>query len=324
MFRNVKRRDFLKAAAISSTSLVIGPELARSAGNAIPTKLPKRAYKPGVELSIVGFPGLLLTRVDQANAARIVARAVERGCNYFDVAPAYGKAETHLGPALEPFRKDVFLACKTRARDAAGARKDLDNSLKLLRTDHFDLYQLHVLKDPQKDVDDVLAKGGAMETVLAARKAGIIKYIGFSAHTVESALHALERFEFDSVMFPLNFASIYKGEFGGAILELAKKKNCTRIAIKSMVNQEWPKGADKGKWKHLWYEPLEGNDADMAVRWALTRDITSAIPPGDETCLWKMLDIGANYRATTVDEDARLQKLAQDLNPLFRKGKVTG
>lgn len=324
MSDHFNRRDFLKTAALSSAALALGAGTVRAAdvaGNA--AKLPRRTYRPGVELSIIGFPGLLLSRVDQASAERIVAQAYERGCNYFDVAPAYGTAERKMGPALEPYRKNVFLACKTQKRDAAGCKQELDNSLKVLRTDHFDLYQLHVIKDPVKDVDAAFMKGGCMETILEAKKAGVIRHIGFSSHTVEAALAALNRYDFDSVMFPLNFASIYKGEFGDKILELAKQKNVARVSIKAMVKQEWPAGADKGKWRHLWYEPLEGADAALAIRWALSQEITAAVPPADETCLWAMMDVGQNYKPITPEESKQLAAMAQNLNPLFRKGKIT-
>jgi len=320
------RRTFLKTAAATSAALALSPPRLRAAANLPP--LPRRPYKPGTDVSIIAFPGLLLARGDQPAAARLVTTAVERGCNYFDVAPAYGngKAQDLMGPALEPFRKNVFLACKTKRRDAAGCKEELDNSLKALRTDHFELYQLHVIKDPAKDVDEAFKKGGCMDTILAAQKAGVVRHIGFSAHTVEAALAAMERFDFDSVMFPLNFASVYKGDFGPKILDLAKKKNITRICIKSMVKQEWPQGLPRnrrGKWQHLWYEPLEGPDAELAVRWSLSQDITAAIPPSDESCFLRALDIGATFKPTTPEEDHHLQTLAQSLTPLFRKGKLT-
>jgi aryl-alcohol dehydrogenase-like predicted oxidoreductase len=278
-----------------------------------------------VELSIIAFPGLLLNRIaDQDKCNRVVAQTFEMGCNYYDVAPAYGKAQERLGPALAPYRSKVFLACKTQGRDAERCKAEMEKSLELLKTDHFDLYQLHVLRYADKDVDVAFGKGGAMETILQAKKDGKIRYIGFSAHTMEAALAAMNRFDFDSVMFPLNFASIYKGEFGAPILELAKQKNTSRIAIKAMVKQEWPKGADKGKWKHMWYEPLEGKDAELAVRWSLSKEITAAIPPADETCLWAMMEIGRNFKPITADEDKQLVAMAQGLTPLFRKGKITG
>ena len=107
-----------------------------------------------------------LTEADQ-----YVGEAIDRGINYFDVAPSYGNAEQMLGPALAPYRDGVFLACKTGRRDAAGAQEELENSLRLMQTDHFDLYQLHAITSDE-DVQQAFGPGGAMETFLKARDAG--------------------------------------------------------------------------------------------------------------------------------------------------------
>ncbi|HXK93741.1 MAG TPA: aldo/keto reductase, partial [bacterium] len=107
--------------------------------------MPRRGYGSSEPLSIIGFGGIVVMNAEPAHAARVVARAVDRGVNYFDVAPTYGDAQDKLGPALEPYRDRVFLACKTTRRDKAGAEEELNDSLKKLRTDHFDLYQLHAL-----------------------------------------------------------------------------------------------------------------------------------------------------------------------------------
>jgi aryl-alcohol dehydrogenase-like predicted oxidoreductase len=96
--------------------------------------LARRDYKGGVKLSVIGFGGIVVCGMEQAAADRIVAEAFDRGVIYFDVAPSYfdGEAERKLGPALEPYRKRAFLACKTTVRDAAGARKELEESLERL------------------------------------------------------------------------------------------------------------------------------------------------------------------------------------------------
>jgi len=109
-------------------------------------------------------------------------------------------------------REKCFLACKTLERDAAGAAKELKRSLKLLRTDHFDLYQLHALMDVE-EVEEAFGPGGAMETILKAQQDGIIRYLGLSAHSEEAAHEAMDRFEFDSVLLPLNFPSWIKGTY---------------------------------------------------------------------------------------------------------------
>src|SRR4051812_27033325 len=101
--------------------------------------------KTGLDVSIIACGGIVVTDTPQAEANDIIAEAVDRGINYFDVAPSYGDAEVKLGPALEPHRHGVYLACKTGKRDKAGAAAELRQSLKNLRTDHFDVYQLHGL-----------------------------------------------------------------------------------------------------------------------------------------------------------------------------------
>jgi len=122
--------------------------------------------KTGHQLSVAGFGGIVVMNETPEDAARWVAKAVEEyDINYFDVAPTYGNAEERLGPALEPYRKDIFLACKNHKRDRAGAQADLDNSFKLLKTDYFDLYQFHNVHS-MACVDEILGKGGAMEVVL--------------------------------------------------------------------------------------------------------------------------------------------------------------
>ncbi len=109
-------------------------------------KIEKRSLgKTGEKLSMIGFGGIMVDKATTEESAIWVKEAIDNGINYFDVAPSYGNAEEMLGPALEPYRKDVFLACKTGERKKEGARKELEQSLKYLRTDHFDLYQLHAV-----------------------------------------------------------------------------------------------------------------------------------------------------------------------------------
>ena len=99
----------------------------------------------GQKLSIIAFAGIVVKEESAKDSSRYVSWAIDQGINYFDVAPGYGNAQNMLGPALGHYRSDVFLACKTKYRTGLEARADLENSLKLLRTDHFDLYQMHAM-----------------------------------------------------------------------------------------------------------------------------------------------------------------------------------
>src|SRR5579862_3358932 len=157
----------------------------------------KRAYgNTGVELSIVGLGGVVVMGVEQSEADRRTREAYDRGVNYYDVAPSYGDAEERLGPALVGLRDDVFLACKTGKRTRDEAAEELRTSLRHLKTDRFDLYQLHGVSTVQ-EAETCLAPGGALEAVLAARDSGLVRYVGFSAHSAEAALLLMDQFAFD-------------------------------------------------------------------------------------------------------------------------------
>ena len=151
-------------------------------------------------------------------ASNVVAEAVDRGVNYFDVAPSYGNAQERLGPALAPYRKNCFLACKTEGRKRDDSRAQLEESLRLLRTDHVDLYQFHALTK-MSDLDTVLGPGGAIETMEAAKKEGKIRFIGFSVHSAETALAAMDRYPFDTILFPVNWVLFSQANFGPQILK---------------------------------------------------------------------------------------------------------
>ncbi|HEY3928467.1 MAG TPA: aldo/keto reductase, partial [Candidatus Koribacter sp.] len=206
----MERRDFLKQSAFTAAA-------AASARLANATPAQPIARRPlgrtGEHLSIIGFGGIVVMNEDPAQSKNIVAEAVDRGINYFDIAPSYGNAQERLGPALAPYRKNCFLACKTEGRTKDDSRKQLEESLRLLKTDHVDLYQFHALTK-MSDLDKVLGPGGAMETMEAAKKEGKIRYIGFSVHSQETAVAAMHRYPFDTVLFPVNFVLFSQAKFG--------------------------------------------------------------------------------------------------------------
>jgi aryl-alcohol dehydrogenase-like predicted oxidoreductase len=281
--------------------------------------IPTRTYKNGIELSVIGFGGILVMNESTEEAARRVAEAIERGVNYFDVAPQYGNAEVMLGPALQPYRKNCFLACKTEHRDAEGARADLKRSFERLRTDHFDLYQLHHITDVKEDVDRVFARGGAWEVIEQAKKEGRIRHVGFSAHSVEGAYAAMDRYDFDSILFPVNFATFYKGNFGPQVLERAKQKGVRVLALKALAKQKWQDGNPlRSQYPKCWYEPLaEPKEADLGLRFALSQDVTAAIPPGEMKMFRLALDIVSDYKPIAEPERQQLKKMADALDPIF-------
>ena len=277
----------------------------------------KREYgNTGERFSIVGFGGILVSGVDADEARGLVAEAVDRGVDYFDVAPTYGNAQEMLGPALEPYRKGVFLACKTTERTAEGARRELEESLRLLRTDHVDLYQLHAV-NTDEDFEQVMGPGGALELFREARERGMTRYLGFSSHSSETALRLIEAVDFDSVLFPVNWSTWFAADFGPAVVAAAEARGTARLALKSLARGKMAAGAER-RWAKCWYEPLEDREvADMALRFTLSQPVTAAIPPGEPALFRMALEIAEGFTPVTEEEAARLRREAAASRPIF-------
>ncbi len=314
----MNRRDFLKQGT-TTASLALTAGIVE--GKTTPSKpIPRRTLgKTGESLSIVGMGGIVVMGATQDFANNIVAEAVDRGVNYMDIAPSYGDAQDRLGPALAPYRQKVFLACKTGKYDRAGSAAALDDSLKRLRTDHVDLYQLHAITTIEQ-VDQALGPNGAIETFVAARKAGKVRYLGFSAHSESAAIAAMDRFDFDTILFPTNFVLFSQGNFGPRVIVHAQKKNMGRLAIKAMAKTSWPKSMtqDQHWYQKCWYEPCSMPDeASLAYRWTLSQPITAAIPPGYATFFRLAIDVAQNYKPLSQEEEKELMARAQGVHPIF-------
>jgi aryl-alcohol dehydrogenase-like predicted oxidoreductase len=277
----------------------------------------RKLGKTGELLSIVGFGGIAVMDEGTDVARDLVAKAVqERGINYFDVAPSYGNAEEMLGPALEPYRNSVFLACKTGKRDAAGAQEELEGSLKRLRTDHFDLYQLHAVTT-MEDVEQIMGPGGALETFVKAREKGLVRYLGFSAHSEQAALALMGRFDFDTILFPFNWVCWHQGNFGPPVLARAQEKEMGILALKTLAKRRWREGEER-EWSKTWYRPVESfEEARMAFRFTMSKPITAGTSPGHAKLLWWMCDAAEQFTPLSEQEAAMVAKKSKGLEPIF-------
>jgi predicted aldo/keto reductase-like oxidoreductase len=319
----MERRDFLKQGALTAAAAAAANGVPEALAEATGTHpIARRPLgKTGESLSIIGMGGIVVMNSDPGEAASVVAEAVDRGINYFDVAPSYGNAQERLGPALAPYRSKSFLACKTDARDKDGARKELENSLKLLKTDHLDLYQFHALTK-MKDLDQVLAPDGAMETFEAARKEGKIRFIGFSAHSVETALAAIDRYPFDTILFPVNWVLFSRANFGPQVLERARDKGMGVLALKGMAKTTWSEVEAKNHPQpKCWYQPAGYPlEASLGLRWTLGHKITAALPPGDERYFRLAMDVAQRYKPLDRAEEQALLARAPGVTPIFHLG----
>ncbi len=313
----MKRRKFIRNSALGTIALTI-PAIRSFGSNFAPDyEIPRRTLgKTGDKLSVIGFGGIMLNDNPQDFANELVAKSYELGVNYYDVAPSYGNAEELLGPALKPYRENCFLACKTNKRDAEGAHKELENSLRLLHTDRFDLYQLHALTSVD-EVEEAFAPGGVMETIEKAKRDGKIRHVGFSAHDVDAALLAMKNYKFDSILFPINFATWNAGDFGPQVYAEAEKQGMGILALKAMALTRLKSGEEK-YYKNVWYKPILDEDImKMALKFTLSKNVTAAIPPGKNTLFLKALEFMNGYESITAEETRQLENLAKDTEPIF-------
>ena len=326
----MERRSFLKVVGGVTGSLALGVQPTLSAEKSSSKRevekvagLPRRVLgRTGEKVSVVGFPGLALRHYEQGRCNEGIIDAFGKGVNYYDVAPAYGtdgECEIKMGIGLQYLDRDkIFLACKTKMRDKEGALKELDRSLKRLKTDHFDLYQLHHIRTPE-EVKQALGPGGAMETILKAKEQGKIRYIGFSAHTTKGALEAMNGFRFDTVMFPINFVEMFKRDFGKAVLELANKQGAAVLAIKPMSKGPWPQGAERTR--QWWYRATETQqETNAAMRYTLSqKQVVAGIPPSFLDLLDLAIEAGKTYQPITDAETQKLKETAQTCLSLFQR-----
>lgn len=271
----------------------------------------------GHMVSIITFGGIMVEDYDAEKADRLVSFAIENGVNYFDSAPSYGNSQYALGPALEPYRKDVILACKTGKRDAEGAKAELLESLKAHKTDYFDVYQLHGVSDLE-EIEQIYAPGGAMETFHWALKEGLTRHIGFTSHFDGIALQLLENSELQTMLFPVNFALREKKNLSVGPLEHWARSEGGAVAINSLLERKWREGEEEIF--HCWYRPIfeDRKLATAALNYTLTRKgVATAVPPGDERVFRLAVEIikeqGGAAREPNAEEAAYLMEFAEKL-----------
>ncbi len=197
--------------------------------------LPKRPLgRTGEDVTIFGLggEGVLRTRGRTAEAVAVVHRALDLGVNYVDSAPAYAGCLDYLGEALDGRRDDVFLASKTHDRTRDGSLRLLDDSLRRLRTDRLDLWQLHDLRTPA-DLERIFGPAGAFEALVQARDAGLVRFLGVTGHHDPVILgEALSRFDFDTVLVALNAADRHRLSFIETVLPQAAARGTGVVAMK--------------------------------------------------------------------------------------------
>ena len=266
------------------------------------------------------FGAAALASVSQEEADQTLDLLQSYGINHIDVAASYGDAELRVGPWMESLRQDFFLATKTEERTYEGAWAELQRSLERLRTDHVDLWQMHVLVDPQ-DWETAMGPDGALQAFIEAREKGLARFLGVTGHGVDVAamhLRSLERFDFDTILLPYSYTMMqnasYTADFD-RLLDVCRERNVAVQTIKSLVRAPW---GDRPRTRATWYEPLEDQaDIDLAVHWVLEQPEFFLNTVGDIHILSKVLDAASRFLEGPTDEQMATLTGARQLQPLF-------
>ena len=273
--------------------------------------------RTGHHSTVVAFGTAALGRVSQEVADVAVKRILDHRVNHIDIAPTYGEAMERLAPWMPEIRDRVFLGGKTRERTKELAWENIRSCMSRLNVESFDLFQLHSVGD-MAALDQVTGSGGALEALVEMQQRGLTRWIGITGHGPEVPsvqLEALERFDFDTIMFPVSASMFRSDEYRNSATELLEKANARGIGvhtIKMIARGGWGDGERECT---TWYDPYrEQSDIDRALWWVLSNPMHTAPSAGDVTLLPKVLD--AAERFTRLSEDEMAQVVSDQRPPL--------
>jgi aryl-alcohol dehydrogenase-like predicted oxidoreductase len=274
--------------------------------------------RTGQRSTVVTLGGaLFIGKPPQKEADKFIKLALDHGVNHIDVAPTYGDAELGLGKWVKEYRKNIFLACKTRHRTKKEAAEELGRSLKHLQTDYFDLYQMHGL-DKADELETALGPDGAIQAFSEAKKQDLIKNIGITSHNPVNIMRALKRFDFDTVLLPVNCVlSAHKQPENDyePVLKFAKEKNMGVIAMKAIARGPWP---DDKKPYNTWYQPFNTQkEIDEALWFTLSQEVTTAASSSDMRLATMTLDAAERFEPMSKEQQRELVSRLGSQKPLF-------
>lgn len=280
----------------------------------------RRFGRTGHMSTVAIFGAAAFWQIEQADADKVMERVIEAGINHIDIAPSYGQAEIRVGPWMPRERERFFLGCKTMERTKDGAWRELHESLNRLQTETFDLYQCHAITS-MEELDAITMKGGALEALVEARQRGVIRYIGITGHGVDAPriyLEALRRFDFDSVLFPLNFIQMaipaYRQQAEALIAE-CQARDVGMMIIKTITKAPW---GDRRHTATTWYEPFnEMYMIQRAVNFGLSYPVTGLCTAGDTRILPLVMKACENFMQLNDLEREQMIQSAQEYEPLF-------
>jgi aryl-alcohol dehydrogenase-like predicted oxidoreductase len=257
----------------------------------------KRTFgRTGHQSSVAIFGAAALhPTITQEEATAALDMALAAGVNHYDTAASYGygMSETRMGPWVEKHRDQIFLGTKTTIRSYDGAWAEVNRSLALLHTSQLDLAQIHAVTTFE-ELDKATGPDGALEAMIRARDEGLTRYIGITGHgwlAPSIFIEALNRFDFDSVLFPVNAVLYGHADYrrdAERLLQIAQERNVGIMAIKSVAKGPWHEGQQQRY--HTWYEPFDLQDKiQQGVNFTLSQPGVVGIPTAGDTRLLPMV-----------------------------------
>lgn len=266
------------------------------------------------------FGGAALRSAAQREADQILELLLQYGINHIDTAPLYGDSELRIGPWMERFRSDFFLATKTRERTRDEAWAELNRSLERLRVEQVDLWQMHNLTDPS-EWEVAMGPNGALQAAVEAREQGLVRFVGVTGHGFTApAMHmrSLERFEFDSVLLPYNYLMAHTPQYASdfeALVDVCRERQVAVQTIKAIARRPWE---DQPRTHGTWYQPLESQaDIDTAVHWVLGHPEVFLVTASDMQLLPKILDAAGRFRVAPSDNQVSDAAVRLLMMPIF-------
>jgi aryl-alcohol dehydrogenase-like predicted oxidoreductase len=319
--RRFTRRQFVRVGASGTAAVMLSGRSALGACNDtgapnVDPPVPERPLgRTGHQVRLFSLGGQ--ATIEQPGTREvshaIINRAIDLGVNYIDTAAAYGRgiSQTYIGEVMATRRHEVFLASKTHDRTRDGSLRLLEESLRLLQTDHLDLWQLHNVRTDEQ-LDTIFGRNGAIEALQQARDEGIVRFLGITGHYDPAPLiRALNEFDFDTILMALNPADRHFLPFTEELLPLANEKEMGVIAMKIPARSRLFRA---------------GGITSMrdAMSYVLTLPVSTVIVGCDTVeQLEENVSIAADFQPLSAEEMARIEGLTAsyaDEAAFFKRG----
>ncbi len=275
--------------------------------------------RTGHDSTVISFGTYAVGWLDQDDADRTIQLVLDHGVNHFDIAPTYGQAMERVAPWMPELRDRIFVGAKTAVRDRDGAWRDVESIMTRMNVEDFDLFQLHSV-GTMDQLELATASGGSLETLVEMREQGLTKWLGITGHGPEvpaTILEGLKRFDFDTVMFPLNPAASRDPDYRRvteALLAECEERDIGVQTIKMIARGGW---GDGEKQTNTWYDPhREQEDIDRSLWWVLSQSMHTAPSCGDVNLLPKVLDAAERFAPQSQSQQEQVVMAQHPPSPL--------